>query len=210
MRMIVRPAPDGRISHGAQILGQAVPEGAAIVDVPSVALQPYEVAYLVDGQIEIRLDFRGYGPRWFNQNAPAGERFTSREITEIGIVPPNELGHPVTPGWEDMAMQPRPETKAERAARVQAEADAAVEAEAARKRKRVLTPLQIRMAADRMRIRDAIETVVADPATPRVVMDYWEYSPSYPRSSPVWAEVLPLLGFTEADLDQLFDLAETL
>lgn len=105
---------------------------------------------------------------------------------------------------------PRPETSAEKKAREKAAADAAAAVEAARKANRSLSPVQIRFAASQLGLRDAIEALVADPATPRAFRDYWEYSTEYRRSHPIWPEALALIGKTEADLDALYDLGETL
>lgn len=229
MRIVVSPGPDGVISIGPQIQGSALPDsaivvqvegqtiigyaladGARVIDIDRDSADPHETLVLQpDGSVTSRYDYRGSGP-WYDQQASSADRLTQRQIEEANIVPPNEYGHPVTPGWEHMAMTPRPESAAEKKTREKAEADARAAAEAARKANRVLSPIQIRQATDEMGIRDAIEDLVANPATPRAIRDYWEYSPVYRRSSPVWAQALPLLGATEADLDRLYDIGEAL
>lgn len=124
--------------------------------------------------------------------------------------------------WDDLAAEtsaehphgilraPRPETTAEREARETAEADAAAAAEAERRANRSLSRLQIRLAANQLGLRDQIEALVANPATPITFVDYWREAIEYRRSHPIWPEALALIGKTEADLDALYDLGETL
>lgn len=124
--------------------------------------------------------------------------------------------------WDDLAAmksaqhphgllrEPRPETAAEIATRVQAAAAAAAEAERQRRATRVLTPLQFRRAANQLGLRDEIEALMANPQTPMDLKDYWIAGLEFQRSHPAWPQVLALMGKTEADLDALFDLGETL
>lgn len=210
MKILVTPGPDGRISNGYAINGQPVPPGAVLVDVPDdLNLGSYEVLFLRDGKAVLGFDYRGSGP-WYDQMAATEDRLVAHHITQINIVPPNDLGHPVTAGWASRAMSPRPETAAEIVARVQAEADARAAAEAARKASRVLTPLQIRRAANQLGLRDEIEALMANPQTPMDLKDYWIAALEFQRSHPAWPQVLALMGKTETDLDALYDLGETL
>lgn len=210
MKILVIPGPNGQIYTGQRMNGQAVPETARLVDVQSAELGFCEVAILRDnGTVEIVPDYRGFGP-YYDQQANTANRIVPRHITEIGVVPPNENGHPVSSGWQHMAMTPRAETTAERNARQAAEAQAAAAAEAQRKANRVLSPVQIRLAAIQMGIRADIEALVANPATPQAFKDYWEYATEFRRASPMWPQALQLIGKTEADLDQLYDFGEAL
>lgn len=208
MKYFVTPGPDGQISHNGVIQGHPAPERVLVVEVERNP-GPHEVFYLIEGALVVHHDYRGSGP-WYDQKATSAGRLHRHDITETGIVPPNDLGHPVTSGWENMAMAPRAETAAEKKAREKAEAEAAAAKEAERKASRVLSAVQIRKAAVAMGIREAIEALVANPETPIVFRDYWEYSAEYHRSSPVWVQALPLLGASEADLDRLYDLGEAL
>ncbi|MCA3653774.1 MAG: hypothetical protein IOC54_18395, partial [Methylobacterium sp.] len=45
---------------------------------------------------------------------------------------------------------------------------------------------------------------------PMDLKDYWIAGLEFQRSHPAWPQVLALMGKTEADLDALFDLGETL
>jgi hypothetical protein len=81
--------------------------------------------------------------------------------------------------------------------------------DAARKAGRVLSPLQIRLAANHLGLRDEIEALITDPATPRNFRDYWEYASEYRRDHPLWPQALSLIGKTAADLDALYDLGQT-
>lgn len=210
MKILVTPGPDGRISNGRAINGQPVQPGAVMVDIPDdLTLNSYEVLFLRDGQAVLGFDYRGSGP-WYDQIANTEDRLVAHQITQINIVPPNDLGHPVTAGWANRAMTPRSETAAEIVARVQADADARAAAEAARKANRVLTPLQIRRATNQLGLRDEIEALMANPQTPMDLKDYWSSAQEFQRSHPIWQQALALIGKTEADLDALYDLAETL
>ena len=79
-----------------------------------------------------------------------------------------------------------------------------------RRARRVLTPLQFRRAANELGLRDEIEALMANPQTPMDLKDYWIAGLEFQRSHPAWPQVLALMGKTEADLDALFDLGETL
>lgn len=122
MKFLVVPGADGVISppHGGTILGQQLPDEAAIVVLESLALPANRAARLVDGEVEIIADYRGGGP-YYDQAAVTADR-----LTQINPV----LGQdPALLGW---GLQPRPETSAEVTARETAEAEALVAAEAAR------------------------------------------------------------------------------
>ena len=111
--------------------------------------------------------------------------------------------------WAELAglgyhQYPSPETPAERAEREKA----AAAAEAERKAARIASKLQIRLAANEMDIRDAIEARMADVATPQDIRDFWHFAPEFRRDHPLWPGLLLLLGKTSADLDTLYDLAE--
>jgi len=219
-KIIVVPGQNGLVSKPGQICGTVLPEGAVLADLPEggTDLPPAKAALLRDGQIVIVANFVSSGP-WFDQSAPAPadgrqtvrmvklsklagatvDRLTAIEIDEYDF-------DPEAAGWE---MEPRAETAAEKKAREKAEADAAAAREAERRANRKVSAVQIRLAANELGIRPAIEALVAHPDTPQEVKDYWEYSTEYHRASPVWAIAVPLLPATEADIDRLYDVAET-
>lgn len=224
MKVIVAPGNGGVVSAAGQILGQPVPEGALLVEVETLDLPPNSAARIKPGSVhgaiaalEIIPNWIGSGP-WFDPAAPAPlnhrlslhsvnvselsgtaiDRLTAIEIDLLGI-------DPQARGWQ---MEPRPETQAEKRAREKRDTDAAAARDAERKANRIVSAVQIRLAANELGLRDAIEAVVADPATPRTFRDYWEYSTEFRRNSPLWPQALALIGRNEAVLDQLFDLAE--
>jgi hypothetical protein len=165
-RLIVVPGAEGLISQAREIVGQEIPEtavvgvfegkvlvgqflppGQVIIETDRTLLDPHEMVHLrEDGSVESRFNYVGSGP-WYDHDALAADRLTKVEITEIGIVPPNEFGHTVTPGWESMAMEPRAETPAEITAREEAAAMAAEAAELARIRSLEVDARQLGEAA---------------------------------------------------------------
>ncbi|HUN10670.1 MAG TPA: hypothetical protein PLE50_00145 [Rhabdaerophilum sp.] len=220
MKIIVTPGRLGLVSDAGQIVGTVLPEGAVLADLPESGadLPLAKAALLRDGKIVIVPNFVGSGP-WFDQSAPAPvdgrqtvrmvkyselagatvDRLTAIDIDEFDF-------DPDAAGWK---MLPRPETAAEKKAREKAEVDAAAAVEAERRANRKVSAVQIRLAANELGVRNAIETVVADPETPQEVKDYWEYSTEYHRASPVWAVAAPLISATDEMIDRLFDVAET-
>lgn len=219
-QIIVTPGPNGLVSSAGRILGQPLPENAVVADLPESGLElpPMSAALLRDGQIVIVPNWLGSGP-WYDPKAPspADHRLTIRtvKLSELAGATVDRLTaieidqldfNPEAQGW---AMQPRAETAAEKKAREKADADALAAKKAERKAARIVSAVQIRLAATEMGIRDEIEAVIAAEETPRAVKDYWEYSTEFRRSSPIWTAALPLIGATEADLDRLYDIAET-
>lgn len=219
-KIIVTPGPEGLVSNAGQIIGSVLPEGAVLAELPAgtTDIPAMSAAVLRGDQIVIVPNWKGSGP-WFVQDAPApvGHRQSVRDIklSEIDGATVDRLTaieidmldfDPENAGWK---MEPRAETKAEKSAREKAEADAAAVVEAERRANRKVSAVQIRLAANELGVRNAIETVVADPETPQEVKDYWEYSTEYRRASPVWAIAAPLISATNAMIDQLFDVAET-
>lgn len=219
MKIVVLPDANGVISSAGEILGQVLPPGAIVVDHDGEGLEiPAMSAAIVENdQIRIVPNWVGSGP-WFDQTAPAPvhhrmsvesvkvsalsnavlDRLTAIEIDLLGV-------DPQARGWQ---MEPRPETQAEKRAREKVDTDAAAAREAERKANRIVSAVQIRLAANELGLRDSIEAVVEDPATPRTFRDYWEYSTEFRRNSPLWPQALALIERSEAVLDQLFDLAE--
>lgn len=219
-KIIVTPGPNGLVSNAGQIIGTPLPDGAVLVDLPggTTKLPDKTAGVLRDGEIVIVPNWKGSGP-WFVQDAPApadGRQTVKKvNLSEIEGATVDRLTaididlydfNPEEAGWK---MTPRPETSAEKKAREKAEADAAAAQEAERRANRKVSAVQIRLAANELGVRHAIETVVADPETPQEVKDYWEYSTEYHRASPVWAIAAPLISATDAMIDQLFDVAET-
>jgi hypothetical protein len=126
---------------------------------------------------------------------------------QISIVPRHH--DLIGKSWAELAglgyhQYPSPETPAERAEREKA----AAAAEAERKAARIASKLQIRLAANEMGLRDAIEARMADPATPQDIRDFWNFASEFRRDHPLWPGLILLLGKTPADLDALYDLAE--
>lgn len=200
MKIIVTLGPNGLISAAGQILGQHLPEGAVLADLPETGtdLPPMSAAFLRDGAIVIVPNWLGSGP-WFDQNAATADRLTPIEITEYGIEP--------AATW---AMTPRAETAAEKKTRLAAEAEAAAAAEAARVANAVVSMAQFRKALLTTGMLDQVEAVMTDAATPQSIRIDWEYATEVRRAWPSWEQFLPLLGKTSADLDAVFVLAASL
>lgn len=134
-KIIVTPGRHGLISNAGQIVGTVLPKGAVLVDLPETGteLPPMKAAVLRNGAIAIVANWLGSGP-WYVQDAPAPadgrqtvqtvklseidgatiDRLTAIEIDALDF-------DPEAAGWK---MEPRAETKAEKAAREKAEADA--------------------------------------------------------------------------------------
>ncbi|MCR6497091.1 hypothetical protein LJB71_14855 [Thermomonas sp. S9] len=71
-----------------------------------------------------------------------------------------------------------------------------------------VTPRQIRQALNRAGLRDAVEAAVA--AAGRDVQDWWEFALTIERAHPMVEAMLPALGLTPAQADDIFRLAGTL
>ncbi len=99
---------------------------------------------------------------------------------------------------------PRPETKAEKTAREKAEAAVAAAAEAERVACMSVSMAQFRKALLAAGLLDDVLAIMADPATPRAIVIDWEYASEVRRDWPAWAQFLPILDKTDADLDALF------
>lgn len=200
MRMIVFPGAGGIISSAGQILGQALPEGAVLVEVESADLPSNSAARVKpDGSVEIVANWVGSGP-WFDQSASTANRETAIHITELGVDPEAE-------GW---AMTPRPETSAERTAREAAEAAAASAAAAQARLAANVSMAQFRKALHQVGLLGAVTAVMAAEGTPEAIKIDWEYATEVRRAWPAWGEFLPLIDKTESDLDAVFALAATL
>lgn len=216
MRMIVFPGANGIISSAGQILGQALPEGAALVEVASTDLPPNSAARVKpDGSVEIVANWTGSGP-WFDPNATTANRETAIHITELGVDPEAE-------GW---AMTPRPETPAERAAREAAEAATASAAEAARIAALVVDDIQFSLACVQAGIVTAAEAEAwAGAVLPASLAAAIELLPEgqraeariraagmkeFRRSASFVVALGAAMGKTPAEIDALFLLAATL
>lgn len=71
-----------------------------------------------------------------------------------------------------------------------------------------VTPLQIRMAINKMGLREQVEAYVL--TLSQSEQDAWEYATIVERTNPVLVNGAIALGKTEEELDQLFILASTL
>ena len=94
---------------------------------------------------------------------------------------------------------------AQEAAYVAAEAAKVAEARA----KRSVTPYQARVALLRAGKLGPINQFMNDPQTPEEAKLAWEYAIAIQRNSAFIAALGPALGMTEAEIDTLFDVAET-
>lgn len=219
-KIIVTPGPGGLVSNAGQIIGSVLPEGAVLAELPagSTDIPVMSAALLRDGAIVIVPNWKGSGP-WYVQDAPApvGHRQSVREVklSEIDGATVDRLTaieidmldfDPEAAGWK---MEPRAETAAEKKAREKADADAKAEAEIARKAARKVSAVQLRRAANKIGIRGAIDSVMADSATNTDIKDFWEYSTEYAQNDPIWAEFMPLISLPPEEISVWFDTAET-
>lgn len=73
---------------------------------------------------------------------------------------------------------------------------------------RAVTPRQIRIALTHVGLRDTVESFVAQ--ANRDVRDVWEFSVEVQRNNPILLQMMPLLGLSNQQIDDLFILASTL
>jgi hypothetical protein len=73
---------------------------------------------------------------------------------------------------------------------------------------RAVTPRQIRIALTHVGLRDTVESFVAQAS--RDVQDVWEFSVEVQRQNPILLQMMPLLGLSSQQIDDLFILASTL
>lgn len=73
-----------------------------------------------------------------------------------------------------------------------------------------ISPRQFRLALLQLDLLDSVETLVADPATPRSMRIEWEYAAEIRRDHPAWTDMLALAGRSAAELDAVFVLGATL
>lgn len=190
MKVLVFPNASGVISEAGKIIGQALPEGAVVVDVDSLDLAPMTAARLkADGTVEIVPNHVGSGP-WFDQGADSSTRLVPIQITEVGVVP--------APTW---AMTPRVETAAEVAAR---EADEAV-AERARLDELTVTRFQARAALLNAGQLAAVEAAVAQ--ADALTQMAWAEATTFRRGSTSIVALVQGGMFSESEMDALFAAA---
>ena len=72
----------------------------------------------------------------------------------------------------------------------------------------IVTPRQIRRALSIVGLREQVELQVK--ASSQEVQDTWEFSTQIERTNPLLIQMGEALGRTSADLDALFELANTL
>lgn len=70
------------------------------------------------------------------------------------------------------------------------------------------TPYQIREALNMLGLRSAVESAVA--AGSQSLKDKWQFAQEFKRDNPTVIELGLALGKTDAEMDALFQLAETL
>jgi hypothetical protein len=70
-----------------------------------------------------------------------------------------------------------------------------------------VTPYQARMALLQAGLLDAVEALMADPATERAARIAWEYATVIERRSPFITALAPGLGLTSEQIDNLFRAA---
>lgn len=66
---------------------------------------------------------------------------------------------------------------------------------------------QLRRALSAKNLRTAVETAIT--ASPQAVKDEWEFKTSYRRDHPTVAMIAAAIGKTDADIDEVFQLALT-
>lgn len=71
-----------------------------------------------------------------------------------------------------------------------------------------VTPYQIREALNMLGLRAAVESAVA--AGSQSLKDKWQFAQEFKRDNPTVIEIGLALGKTDAEMDALFQLAETL
>jgi hypothetical protein len=77
----------------------------------------------------------------------------------------------------------------------------------AKRRSMVVTPFQAKAALLDAGLLDDIEALIADPAADRKVVLAWTNAISFERLSPMVAGIAAALGWTDTQLDDLFDAA---
>jgi hypothetical protein len=72
-----------------------------------------------------------------------------------------------------------------------------------------VTPWQFRKALNQLTLREQVEQAVAV-STDQDLKDGWGFASSFVRNDPFVVSMGQALGKTDADMDQLFELAQTL
>ena len=72
----------------------------------------------------------------------------------------------------------------------------------------IVSPWQIRKALNATGLREAVESAVA--AADTTTKDAWQYATSFVRTEPLLDGMAKAMGKTDAEIDALFELAETL
>lgn len=73
-----------------------------------------------------------------------------------------------------------------------------------------VTPWQMRKALNATGKRAVVDTLLANPQTPRNIIDGWEVASEWRRDDPVLLAMAGQLGMNDAEIDALFRLASTL
>lgn len=72
------------------------------------------------------------------------------------------------------------------------------------------TPWQLRKALNALGLRQQVEDYIATPDTPQDVKDGWEFASEFKRTDALVTSAGAALGKSEAEMDQLFELAVSL
>jgi hypothetical protein len=72
-----------------------------------------------------------------------------------------------------------------------------------------VTPWQFRKALNQLLLRDQVEQAVTG-STDKEMQDGWEFASSFVRDDPFVVSMGQALGKADAEMDQLFELAQTL
>ena len=80
----------------------------------------------------------------------------------------------------------------------------------ARREQATISPFQARAALAQAGLLDAVEALMADPATPAMARLAWQHAQEFRRNSPTLLALAGALGLDEAALDALFDAAATI
>lgn len=90
------------------------------------------------------------------------------------------------------------------------QAELAAEAKQSWRESVKVSKFQATQALDDLGFLDQVEALMADPATPKKTVRAWKLAQEFRYMSPTVQEFKGKLGLTDAQLDQLFEHAETI
>lgn len=73
----------------------------------------------------------------------------------------------------------------------------------------IVTPRQFRRALLAADLLDDVEALMLEPETPRALKIDWEFATSICSDDPAWSDLIARIGKTQADLDALFEAAQS-